>query len=206
MPGNEKGEVIMNVYDLDITTDEELGRQALDAAETYLREHAADSYKREGDWPISRAQLLGLRQIARNEPERIVEFAAKQKEKRQRELERTTREERKQEIQQELEFWKLIQGLCGGQKVPWFSWSMRQLEEKLIPGELRDEPLAPGTKLTPEQQNERAKRKKQREDWLRQWRQRYYPLFFQRFTIHLLYRLMERTKEKGMSRLEGENT
>jgi hypothetical protein len=183
------------MLEIDIAADTELGEQAIKAAGKFVRKHAAPSYQREDDWPISRSQITGLRQIAMNEPARVGEFAEHQRKKAQAKLENTKKEERRSELEAEIAFWELVRGLCDG-KPPKFAWSLTQARDQALPAELHDEKQPPGAQLTKEQQAARKEKRERRERWQRQWERDHYAAFFQRFCIHYLYEMSKRTKEE----------
>jgi hypothetical protein len=84
------------MLDIDIMADTELGQRAIDLVASYLKKHPPEQYIREGsghllekNWPVSRAQVNGLRQIAGNEPASITPYANKQAEKHKKALQET---------------------------------------------------------------------------------------------------------------------
>ena len=86
------------MFDIDIAADTELGQRAIDAVDRYVRENAVGPFREEKNWPISRAQIVGLRQIAVNEPGKAGEFAEHQRTKVQAKLDATANEERQREL------------------------------------------------------------------------------------------------------------
>jgi hypothetical protein len=181
------------MLDIDIAADVELGQRAIEAVDRYVREHAVGPFREEKDWPISRGQIAGLRQIAVNEPAKVGEFAEHQRTKVQAKLDTTANEERQRELKAEIAFWELTRGLCEG-KPPKFSWSLTQARDQALPADLHDEKQPPGSQLTKEQQAARKEKRERRERWQRQWEQDHYAAFFQRFCIHYLYEMSKRTK------------
>lgn len=181
------------MLDVDIAADTELGQRAIEAVDEYVRKHAAGPFQEEKDWPIARAQIAGLRQIAVNEPAKVAEFAEHQRMKAQAKLENTKKEERQRALEATIAFWELVKRLCDG-KPPKFSWSLTQARDQALPADLRDEKQPPGAQLTKEQQAARKAKRERRERWQRQWSLDYYAAFFQRFCIHYLYEMSKRTQ------------
>ena len=75
-------------------------------------------------FPVKRTQLYGLRQIARQQPLQVKNFAEHQR----------TRAERKNR-QSEVQFWQLVERLCDSRN----GWSVRVEGDKHAPPELRNE-------------------------------------------------------------------
>lgn len=87
------------MLDIDIAADTDLSEQALKLLRDYFQKYPPEGYKREGsrhlaekDWPVSRAQVNGLRQVVGNEPTKIKDFANKQAEKDKKTLLETEKE------------------------------------------------------------------------------------------------------------------
>ena len=100
--------------DIDIVADTSLSQQAIQIVEKYVNDNLSGSLRQEKDWPIARAQIAGLRQIAFNEPSRVGEFAKHQRSKVEAKLATTQNEERKRELEAKITFWELVRGLCDG--------------------------------------------------------------------------------------------
>lgn len=181
------------MLDVDIAADAELGQRAIKAASKYVQEYAATLYRKEDDWPVARSQITGLIQIAVNEPTKVGDFAEHQRKKVEARMAMTKNEERQRQLEAEKAFWELVSGLCEG-KPPKFSWSLTQARDQALPTDLHDEKQPPGTQLTKEQQTARKEKRERRERWQRQWALDHYPAFFQRFCIHYLYEMSERTQ------------
>ncbi|GIW82518.1 MAG: hypothetical protein KatS3mg105_4325 [Gemmatales bacterium] len=181
------------MLETDIAADTELGRHAIDAVEKFVQANAAEFYQREDDWLIARSQISGLRQIAVYEPTKVGEFAQHQQKKSEDKLQRTRNEEKRRELEAEIEFWELVRRLCEG-KPPKCPWSLIQARDQALPDELREEKQPPGTKLTKEQQAARKEKRERRERWQRQWEREHYAAFFQRFCSHYLYEMSKRTR------------
>jgi hypothetical protein len=179
------------MLDLDIAVDTELGQRAIDAVESYVRDNAAGPFSKEEDWPVARAQIVGLGQIAANEPSKVAEFAEHQRTKSQAKLEATKNEARQDELRAGITLWELVRGLCEG-RPPKFSWSLTQARDQALPEDLQDDRYPPGAQLTKEQQAARKDKRERREHWLRQWMTEHYAAFFQRFCAHYLYSMSKR--------------
>ena len=80
------------MLEIDVAVDTELGQRAIEQMRAYLQKYPPEEYRKEDkhltekDWPVSRAQVNGLRQVAGNEPPKIKDFADKQAEKDKRTL------------------------------------------------------------------------------------------------------------------------
>ena len=178
---------------LDLLVDDVIVREAVRLAEEFVGSYAELGYGRESDWPVSRAQLKGLLQIASNEPEQLVNFADHQAEKARRGEQSGGRSRRTQPDNPKEAFWKLIKEIVQGdpqQK----KWSLEKLRRQYIPQEFQ---LVPG---------ETGQAKKEREaklrEWERQWNREVFPVFFRTFVNHFLY-LMEVRKPGGKSKDKG---
>ena len=124
-------------------------------------------------FPVETAQIYGLRQIARQQPGKVDEFAKHQHE----------RAQSKRRLQAEIDFWTLVSTLCSETA----DWSVHEEGKKHLPEELRNIPEAwPG--MTNEDRSRRNQRRRQRQEWLRQWDNAHIPAFFERFCTHALYR------------------
>lgn len=181
------------MLDIDIAADTELGQRAINAANKYVKDNAAESYQREDRWLIARSQITGLRQIAVNEPSQIGRFADHQRKKDEAKLANTRQEERQRELQAKIDFWKLVKELCDG-RAPKSAWSLTQERDQALPNDLEDEKLPSGAQLTKEQQAERKEKRERWERWNRRLEQDHYAAFFQRFCIHYLYEMSLRTQ------------
>ncbi len=81
------------MLNIDIAADTELGQQAIELMSGYFQKYPLEDYVKAGnkslterDWPVSRAQVKGLRQIAGNEPAKLKDFTDKQAEKNKKAL------------------------------------------------------------------------------------------------------------------------
>lgn len=92
-------------------------------------------------FPVEKAQLYGLRQISRQQPGKVKEFAGHQRERAERKLE--TISERavgpRNKLREEIEFWMLVDHLCDSTS----SWSVRGAGLEHAPTELREENIPP---------------------------------------------------------------
>jgi len=126
-------------------------------------------------FPVADSQIHGLRQIARQQPTRVSEFARHQK-KRAEKLEKQT----------EVDFWDLVMNLCDNSSS---DWSIRKEGHAHLPEELREENIpAKCPDMTPEEQGHRKELRKRQRRWLDQWSNEHIPVFFQRFCTQCLYR------------------
>ncbi len=181
------------LYDVALVVDGELGRRAIQAVDEYLKEYGDTEYRAERDWPISRSQIAGLRQIAATEPSKVASFASHQQKKVEKRLEQTRREERQRELEAQIAFWKMVKGLCEG-KPPRAPWSLAQECDQAMPPELREELSSPDAKPSAQERTARKQTRRLREHWQDAWRREIYPAFFGRFCVHYLYALSKRTK------------
>jgi hypothetical protein len=181
------------MLDTNIAADTELGQRAIDAVEQYVKANVLTPLAKEDNWPIARAQIAGLRQIAANEPAKVGDFTEHQRSKAAARLETVQNEARRQELEAEIAFWELVRGLCEG-KPPRFLWSLAQACTQAVPPALTDEKLSPGAKPAKDQQAARKQRKDQRDRWEKEWKLDHYAAFFQRFCAHYLYEMSKRTQ------------
>jgi hypothetical protein len=185
-----------------VRLDEDLGPHAVGAVDEFIDGHVCDklSITDEWDWPIRRSQIAGLRLIASNEPDRVAEFAQKQSERERAKLhdrEARSDHERDRKASIVIAFWDLVQTLCAPRAKERDTCSLQQACDEAIPPEYRDDDQRPKAQLTIEERQERNRRKKAREEFQRQWKAAYYPVFFQRFCAHYLYRMSQLTRPKG---------
>ena len=132
-----------------------------------------------GTFPVKRTQIYGLRQIARQQPRRVKDFANHQRERAQRAI---------PALAAEIEFWTLVANLCS-KSTP--DWSVNKEGHSHLPEELRDENIPqhrPG--MTHKEQRDRKERMDQQQERLAQWEKEHIPAFFERFCTHALYRLV----------------
>ena len=161
---------------LDLLSDTVYSEQAVRKLHQLLRN--ADEF------PVETSQIHGLRQIARQQPARVSEFAEHQKERAERKYEIAS-ETTKLKLESEINFWTLVANLCDSTS----DWSVRNEGHTHLPEEIRDENIPtkrPG--MTHEEQTHRNALRKHQRDWLNQWTNEHIPLFFERFCTQCLYR------------------
>ena len=144
-------------------------------------------------FPVEPSQIHGLRQIARQEPEKVRDFATHQGQRAQsrcdaEENRSNPRMEALQKWGTEVNFWTLVANFCGD--LP-NHWSVRKVGRDYLPEEFRDENLrqVPGENPQETQQNQRHNNKlrKEQREWLEKWENEHIPAFFERFCTHSLY-------------------
>jgi hypothetical protein len=156
-------------------------------ADTVLRERASaavDGLVQAHGYPVERAQVAGLRQVAANEPRLLKGFADKQKER----ADKRYQETRRQDFEHESRFWELVADLCAGSQ-PRHPWSLAQEAEAALPPELRDVRAPAGGKQSAAEQAALRTRRDERQQRLQAWFAWAYPAFFQHFCAHYLYRM-----------------
>ena len=126
-------------------------------------------------FPVKTAQIYGLRQIARQQPLRVKEFAEHQR----------TRAEQKNR-QSEVQFWQLVERLCDSRN----GWSVCVEGDKHAPPELREENIPPRRSgMTDDERRNRNQLRQRQRKWNDSWTVTHVPAFFERFCTHALYRL-----------------
>lgn len=149
-----------------------------------------------GTFPVKKTQIYGLRQIARQEPGKVGEFARHQRGRAERKQEQVS-ERGRPGLQAEIDFWTLVDRLCDSPS----PWSVLTEGLEHAPAELRDENIPARNKgMTPAERSHRNQLKAGRREWLARWTEDHVPAFFERFCTHALYRL-EMPRET-----EGENS
>lgn len=156
-------------------------------SDTTYREQAAEQVNRllKGDdlFPVKASQIYGLRQVARQQPRQVQEFANHQGQRAQRKHDNAS-EKAKPKLQAEIDFWTLVSGLCGDSP----DWSVHEEGKGRLPEALRTVPETwPG--MTNEDRSRRNQLRDERREWLSQWDSEHIPAFFERFCTHALYRL-----------------
>ena len=126
-------------------------------------------------FPVKPAQIYGLRQIARQEPERVKNFADHQRERAERKLE-TASQNAQQRLEFEIKFWTLVANLCNDTTA---NWSVIQERDRHIPTNLQET----------EGMSRREKRdlRERQKEWGAQWDNEHIPAFFERFCTHCLF-------------------
>jgi hypothetical protein len=163
--------------ELDVLADTDFRERAIAAVEKFIATYGC---------PVARSQIAGLRQIAAHEPRLLPDFAGKQKMRADKRY--LDSNQKNEHYAHESRFWELIVNLCNGTQ-PKHPWSLAQARDQALPGGLRVEKQAPGARLSKEEQAALKQRKDDRERWLRRWEQEHYPIFFQRFCAHYLYKM-----------------
>ena len=133
---------------------------------------------------MKKAQIYGLRQIARQQPRNVNNFAEKQRERTSRKLENAS-ERAKPNLQAEIKFWTLVSNLCSDSTS---NWSVVKEGRTHLPVELQEIP-AKRQGMTHEERSRRNELNKRKREWLEQWTDDHIPAFFERFCTHALYRI-----------------
>ena len=134
-------------------------------------------------FPVEKAQLYGLRQIARQQPTSVADFAKHQRQRAERKLESASRG-RRAGLEAEIEFWTLVGELCYSNS----AWSVQRSGLEHAPTELREENIPrKRTGMTPAERMHRNQLKKRRQEWIEEWTKEHIPAFFERFCTHALY-------------------
>ena len=129
-------------------------------------------------FPVEDSQIYGLRQLARQQPDKVKSFARHQRE-------RAERKNYKGQLQAEIDFWSLVEQICNVDK-PGSGWSLAVEVQRLIPDELRQIP-ARHPQMTQEERTHRNQIVQKRRGWLAAWQEDHIPAFFERFCTHCLY-------------------
>ena len=161
-------------------------------SDTVYRDQATESVERFLDdcemFPVQKTQLYGLRQIARQQPDKVKDFAKHQRERAERKRENASARGRPG-LQAEIDFWKLVGDLCGTTSET-SDWSVRQEGLAHAPTELREENIPAKTQgMTPAERSRRNAIRKRQRTWIDQWENEHIPAFFERFCTHALYRM-----------------
>ena len=127
------------------------------------------------EFPVRTAQIYGLRQIARQEPEKVKVFADHQRKRAERKCE-TASQNALQRLESEIEFWTLVVSICNETTV---SWSVIRERNSHIPANLQNRPDM--------SRRERREIGERRNEWCEQWDNEHIPAFFERFCTHCLF-------------------
>lgn len=127
------------------------------------------------EFPVKTAQIYGLRQIAKQEPEKVKAFAEHQLKRAERKCE-TASKNAQQRLESEIEFWTLVVNLCNGTTL---AWSVIQERDSRIPVNLQNRPDM--------SRRERREIGERRDEWCEQWDNEHIPAFFERFCTHCLF-------------------
>ncbi len=144
------------------------------------------------EFPIKAAQIYGLRQIARQEPEKVKVFADHQRKRAERKCE-TASKNAQQRLESEIEFWTLVVNLCNGTT---FNWSVIQERDSRIPANLQN--------ISDMSRRERREIRERRDEWFEQWDNEHIPAFFERFCTHCLYCIAKAEMEQLASESANE--
>lgn len=133
-----------------------------------------------GRIPVEATQIHGLRQIARQQPGKVIPFARHQRERAQ-----------KRRNSEETEFWSLVDYLCSGPtgRRGWFSegWSLHEEACKTLPEGLSHLPNLQDMKSNEDRQR-RNRMKSEQQGLVKAWMDKGIPAFFERFCAQCLYR------------------
>lgn len=169
-------------------------REQLDALLRELQGYLQENYR----FPVKRTQLYGLRQIARQQPKQVKNFARHQRERAERKHEGAS-ERAKPSLESEIKFWKLVESLCDSHT----DWSVHVEGARHAPPELREEnipPRRPG--MTDAERRDRNQLRQRLREWNDRWEKTHVPAFFERFCTHALYRLKMSEKNHGIEQNE----
>lgn len=166
---------------LDQLSDVTYRDRAREAVERFLADHPIEDKR---DVPVKRTQIYGLRQIAIQQPLEVASFAKHQRERAEKK-EETASQNAKPKLQAEIEFWKLVAGLCEGQDS---EWSVEAEGRKHLPAELQDANIPNKQKgMSHEERSRRKQLTSEQGARLDQWKREHIPEFFRRFCTHYLY-------------------
>ncbi len=156
-------------------------------SDTVYRDQARkrlDDLVGDGKVPVERAQIYGLRHIARQQPGNVREFAQHQRERAERKQENVS-ESVRPSLQAEIDFWSLVDDLCGSRT----KWSVRREGLAHAPQNIREENIPTKSQCnTDADRTLRNQLKKRQRAWLHRWTCDHVPAFFERFCTDALYR------------------
>ena len=136
-------------------------------------------------FPVQRSQIYGLRQIARQQPPQVTEFAEHQRGRAERKKENAGATAQLR-LESEIKLWSLVKRLCDSTT----GWSVQTEAKRHLPDKLSDENIPvnrPG--MTSDQRRARNQLRGQQRKWITAWETNHVPAFFERFCTHALYRL-----------------
>ena len=146
----------------------------------------------DNQFPVESTQIYGLRQIARQEPGKVRDFAAHQGARAQ-----------SRHDDAEIDFWTLVVNLCSDSAS---EWSVHKEGSRYLPEELGDQNFLeiPGStpQETQKRQEHNGKLRRGKKEWFERWENEHIPAFFERFCTHCLYCI----GKAEMGQLGGENT
>ena len=166
-------------------------------SDTIYRQQAAQQLHQllgnDKKFPVEPSQIHGLRQIARQEPEKIGDFSNHQGRRAQSRYDAENEKSRPraevlQKWETEVNFWTLVANFCGDSPDRWSvkTEGRGHLPEEFEDSNLREVPGATPQETTKNQQHNNRLRKGQR-DWLEKWDNEHIPAFFERFCTHCLF-------------------
>ena len=127
------------------------------------------------EFPVESTQIYGLREIARQQPDKVLKFAEHQGERAE-----------KLQKQAEVDFWSLVAKLC---RPSVSDWSVYTEGHNYLPEDIQEENIPPRQAgMTQEEQRHRNELKTRQREWLNQWSNEHIPAFFERFCTQCLYR------------------
>ena len=136
-------------------------------------------------FPVQRSQIYGLRQIARQQPLQVTEFAEHQRGRAERKKENAGATAQLR-LESEIKLWSLVKRLCDSTT----GWSVQTEAKRHLPDKLSDENIPvnrPG--MTSDERRARNQLRGQQRKWITAWEMNHVPAFFERFCTHALYRL-----------------
>ena len=133
-------------------------------------------------FPVRKTQIYGLRQIARQEPGKVAEFAKHQSARAKRKQEQVS-ERAKLGLQAEIDFWDLVHRFCDSSS----PWSVLTEGWKHAPPDLQAD-IPPRYKgMSSDERTRRNQLKARQQAWLARWTKDHVPAFFERFCTYALY-------------------
>ena len=162
---------------LDLLSDTVYRDQARDQLDKLLEDVDA--------FPVQRSQIYGLRQIARQQPLQVTEFAEHQRGRAERKKENAGANAQLR-LESEIKLWSLVKRLCDSTT----GWSVHTEAKRHLPDKLSDENIPanrPG--MTSDERRARNQLRGQQRKWITAWETNHVPAFFERFCTHALYRL-----------------
>ena len=171
---------------LDVLSDTIYRHQAIVQLDRLLE--AGDSF------PIERTQVYGLRQISRQQPLKVSNFAEKQRTRVERKMENTkVGTPSYHRMEDEVRFWKLVTDLCDSSPSNQ-DWTLGQTAGSHLPPELNQVPDRQKG-MTHEDRTRRNQLKKEKREWEQAWYEAHIPAFFERFCTHYLFRMALQNEE-----------
>jgi hypothetical protein len=175
---------------MDLLSDTLFREQAVRALEAFQQQH---------DLVIKRSQIEGLRQIAVNEPGKVLEFAKHQRTR----AEDRNKQRHSPKLDQEIAFWKLVEDICGTTTTSPVTWSLMKFAQETAPEGCQ---VSRPHGSAPAEQHKAYREAKER---ARLWGDRRiaedYPAFFQRFCAHYLYLVATRGNQPVRRWPDGED-